>query len=138
MVSQHRAELVLTGSIVEGFGEPLNVSQLPANLGSDYDVMFAFKKSDLVIEYLMKNEEFLHIFCFTSDCSLLNQLQIFDKGSEAFKLSSTKARELMKTVVNRNRPVNIMKSLLQNVFPFMFNTPQISRWVLFFYYLQKK
>ena len=127
--SHHPAELVPTGSLFEGYGKPLNFPQLPSNLGTDFDIMFAFRKGDLHVEFIMKDQEFLHIFALTSNCSLLNQLQMYDEGSQASKLSSVKAREMMKHVVNSTSEMqqNLFQSFIQNLVPFLFNTPRFSK-----------
>ena len=128
-ISLHVIEMVPTGSVFEGFGKPLNFLQLPTNLGTDYDVMFAFKKSDLAIEFIMKDQEFLHIFSLTSNCTFLNQVAVFDEGAKAYKLSSAKARKLMQRIVDSVQKVesSFLQSLLFNLLPFLYSTPRLTK-----------
>ena len=128
-ISRHSAEVVPTGSVFEGFGKPLSFPQLKTNLGTDYDVMFTFKRTDLAIEYIIKDQEFLHIFSLTRNCTLLNRVSVFDKASKSFKISSLKARQLMKEVVNsvQKGEHTFLKSLYHNMWPFLYSTPRLSK-----------
>ena len=129
--SNHQLELVPTGSVFEGYGKPLNFQQKVSHLGTDYDLMYAFRRSDLAVEFIMKDHEFLHIFSLQRNCDFLRKLEVFDEKAQAWKLSSIKAKELMRRVVNSTQKKDSVfhKSFLKSLLPFIFNTPRYSRYV---------
>ena len=127
--SHHPAELVPTGSLFERYGKPLNTPGLESNLGTDYDVMFAFHKTDLQLEHIMKNDEFLHFFVLSNSCQLLNQLMVFDESAQFMKLSAAQARQYMRDIVDSTPQLqpSCMKTFMQNLAPFLFNLPRFSK-----------
>ena len=130
---QHSLEVVPTGSVFERYGKPLAAAALETNLKTDYDVMFAFKKEDLPIEFIMKNDEFLHIFVFSKSCFLLNKMNKEHSSAQAIKLSAEKARQFLKNVVENTQLSNIVdnprkiRNKLRNLFAFLFNLPRVGR-----------
>ena len=136
-VSQHKVEVVPTGSIFEKYGKPLNAQALETNLKSDYDVMFAYKKEEFPIEISMINNEFLHVFLLSDSCRLLNSIKKMDKSTKSFKLSAEAARQFMKQVVENSQifyqESNYKQKIgnkLWNVLAFLFNLPRIGKYVL--------
>ena len=71
--------------------------------------MFAFQQEEFLIETVMKNDEFAHVFVLSDSCKLLNTLKKFDASTKSFKLSAKRARQFMKRVV-QDVPVYSMES----------------------------
>ena len=135
--SQHKVEVVPTGSVFEMYGKPMTEIALETNLKSDYDVMFAFNKEDFPVEILMKNDEFLHVFVLSDTCRLLNCIKRMDHLTKSFKLSAEAARQLMKQIVQNSQMFQKestykkkIANRIWNVLAFLFNLPRIGRYVL--------
>eukprot|EP00092_Neocalanus_flemingeri_P015013 GFUD01016215.1.p1 GENE.GFUD01016215.1~~GFUD01016215.1.p1 ORF type:complete len:1587 (-),score=281.46 GFUD01016215.1:23-4294(-) len=130
-VTRHKVELVPTGSVFERYGKPLTSPALDTNLRTDFDVMFAIEKSNLPVEYIMKDDEFLHIFALSNSCLMVNRLTEFHAASKSVKLSANKARKFMKNIVDSadlGKQANGMKTLSRNILSFLFNLPRLGRW----------
>ena len=124
----HEFASVPTGSIFERYGKPLQYPGLTTNLKTDYDVMFAIEMSKIPVDYIMKNDEFLHFFSMSMSCTFSNQLTEFHSASQAYKLSAVKAREFMQNVVVSSHKSGPSIKNLRNVFSFLLNLPRIGQW----------
>ena len=131
-VTGHSVEVVPTGSVFERYGKPLAAPAIETNLRTDYDIMFCLNRKDLPIEVLMKNDEFLHIFVLSPNCSLLNSIKKEHQEAEAVKLSASKARQFMMDIVEsvklkeKERDSRV-KLVLWNILAYVFNLPRMGR-----------
>ena len=80
----------------------------------------------------MKDDEFLHIFVLSQNCSLLNRIKKEHKKAEAVKLSASKARQFIMDVVesvklNEKDGAFGIKQVFWNILAYVFNLPRMSR-----------
>ena len=123
----HKVEIILTGSIVEQYGQPSSARCLKSNLRTDYDIMFLINHQNL--EYLVHNEAesvFLTISSPTRPCNLIKCL--VDSNEDKLNAETTR-RFMMKTAEEKwQSKENISK--FRTVISFLMNVPRLTRYKL--------